>query len=48
MQFRSIRSKVFEAFTAATILYVGVNGVVAVLMRWLEKVLEVPGMSIGK
>ncbi|QKD43578.1 amino acid ABC transporter permease [Alicycliphilus denitrificans] len=40
--------QVFEAFTAATILYVGVNGVVAVLMRWLEKVLEVPGMSIGK
>ncbi|MBI3228829.1 MAG: amino acid ABC transporter permease [Burkholderiales bacterium] len=35
--------QVFEAFSAATIIYVVINLVVLVLMRWLEKLLAVPG-----
>jgi glutamate/aspartate transport system permease protein len=35
--------QVFEAFTAATILYIVVNIVVVFLMRWLEKRVAVPG-----
>jgi len=36
--------QVFEAFTAATILYVLINIVVVVGMRWIEKRLAVPGL----
>jgi len=36
--------QVFEAFTAATILYLLVNAVVVVGMRWAEKRFAVPGL----
>jgi glutamate/aspartate transport system permease protein len=40
--------QVFEAFTAATIIYILVNVVVVVGMRWLEKRIAVPGLiSVG-
>jgi len=35
--------QVFEAFTAATLIYIAVNLIVVNLMRWLEKSLSVPG-----
>ena len=35
--------QVFEAFTAATIIYVLVNIVVVFGMRWLERKVRVPG-----
>lgn len=35
--------QVFEAFTAATILYIVVNVVVVFLMRWIERRVAVPG-----
>jgi glutamate/aspartate transport system permease protein len=35
--------QVFEAFTAATILYLLTNAVVVFGMRWLEKRVSVPG-----
>lgn len=35
--------QVFEAFTAATIIYILVNVVVVFLMRWIEKRVAVPG-----
>lgn len=35
--------QVFEAFTAATILYIAVNVVVVFLMHWIEKRVRVPG-----
>ena len=35
--------QVFEAFTAATVIYVVVNLIVVNLMRWLEKSIAVPG-----
>ncbi|MGH8617432.1 MAG: amino acid ABC transporter permease [Burkholderiales bacterium] len=34
---------VFEAFTAATIIYILVNAIVVLFMRWLEKRVAVPG-----
>jgi glutamate/aspartate transport system permease protein len=36
--------RVFEAFTAATIIYLLTNLVVVLLMRWLEKRVRVPGL----
>jgi glutamate/aspartate transport system permease protein len=36
--------QVFEAFTAATILYLLINIVVVFGMRWVERRLAVPGM----
>ena len=36
-------SQVFEAFTAATVIYIIVNLVVVNLLRWLEKSVAVPG-----
>jgi glutamate/aspartate transport system permease protein len=39
--------QVFEAFTAATILYIVVNIIVVFLMRWLEKRVAVPGFIGG-
>jgi len=39
--------QVFEAFTAATILYIVVNVVVVFLMRWIEKRVAVPGFISG-
>ena len=35
--------QVFEAFTAATVIYIVVNLIVVNLMRWLEKSVAVPG-----
>ena len=35
--------QVFEAFTAATVIYIIVNIVVVVFMRWFEKRMAVPG-----
>lgn len=40
--------QVFEAFTAATILYLLVNAVVVVTMRYLERRVAVPGYISGK
>ncbi|MCK0196478.1 amino acid ABC transporter permease [Ancylobacter sp. 6x-1] len=39
--------QVFEAFTAATILYLIVNAVVTLAMRWVEKMAAVPGYTTG-
>ena len=36
--------QVFEAFTAATLIYMVLNLIVVILMRWLEKRLAVPGL----
>jgi len=35
--------QVFEAFTAATLIYLLVNLVVVVFMRWVERKVAVPG-----
>ena len=35
--------QVFEAFTAATVIYIVVNLIVVNLMRWLEKSVSIPG-----
>ena len=35
--------QVFEAFTAATIIYILINVIVVLFMRWLEKRIAVPG-----
>lgn len=40
--------QVFEAFTAATVLYLLVNIVVVIAMRLLERALAVPGYISGK
>lgn len=40
--------QVFEAFTAATILYLLVNAVVVVAMRFIERRVAVPGYITGK
>jgi glutamate/aspartate transport system permease protein len=40
--------QVFEAFTAATLLYLLVNVVVVIAMRFLERGLAVPGYITGK
>lgn len=38
----------FEAFTAATVIYLLVNTIILMLMRRLEKRVAVPGLMIGK
>jgi glutamate/aspartate transport system permease protein len=38
--------QIFEAFTAATIIYLSVNLLVVKLMGFIETRLEVPGLSI--
>jgi glutamate/aspartate transport system permease protein len=38
----------FEAFTAATVIYLFVNTIVLMLMRRLERHVAVPGLYIGK
>jgi glutamate/aspartate transport system permease protein len=40
--------QVFEAFTAATVLYLLINAVVVIAMRFLERALAVPGYISGK
>jgi glutamate/aspartate transport system permease protein len=40
--------QVFEAFTAATLLYLAINAVVVVAMRFLERRVAVPGYAMGK
>ena len=36
--------QVFEAFTAASLIYIGVTLVVVFAMRWLERKVQVPGL----
>jgi glutamate/aspartate transport system permease protein len=38
---------VFEAFTAATVIYLLTNLIVVVLMRALEKKVRVPGLIVA-
>jgi glutamate/aspartate transport system permease protein len=40
--------QVFEAFTAATILYLMINIVVVVAMHFVERAVAVPGYIAGK
>jgi glutamate/aspartate transport system permease protein len=40
--------QVFEAFTAATVMYLGINVVVVVAMRFLERSVAIPGYITGK
>ena len=40
--------QVFEAFTAATLMYLAINVVVVVAMRLLERSVAVPGTIAGK
>jgi glutamate/aspartate transport system permease protein len=40
--------QVFEAFTAATVMYLGINLVVVIAMRILERSVAVPGYITGK
>ena len=40
--------QVFEAFTAATVLYLLINLVVVIAMRFLERAVAVPGYITGK
>ena len=40
--------QVFEAFTAATVLYLVLNVIVVALMRMLENRVSVPGFTGGK
>jgi glutamate/aspartate transport system permease protein len=39
--------QVFEAFTAATLIYLVTNGVVVMLMRWVERRVQVPGFIVA-
>jgi glutamate/aspartate transport system permease protein len=40
--------QVFEAFTAATVMYLAINIVVVVAMRVFERSVAVPGYITGK
>jgi glutamate/aspartate transport system permease protein len=40
--------QVFEAFTAATLIYLAVNAVIVVVMRLIERSVVVPGYIAGK
>jgi glutamate/aspartate transport system permease protein len=40
--------QVFETFTAATLLYLLINIVVVISMRFLERAVAVPGYITGK
>jgi glutamate/aspartate transport system permease protein len=40
--------QIFEAFTAATVIYLAVNVTALMFMRWLEKRAAVPGYIIGQ
>jgi glutamate/aspartate transport system permease protein len=40
--------QIFEAFTAATVLYLAINVVVVVAMRWFERAVAIPGYISGK
>jgi glutamate/aspartate transport system permease protein len=40
--------QVFEAFTAATLLYLAINVVVVTAMRFLERRVAIPGYISGK
>lgn len=40
--------QVFEAFTAATVLYLLINIIVVIGMRWLERALAIPGYISGR
>ena len=47
-QIESFTFRGFEAFTAATILYLLVNAVVVTAMRFLERYVAIPGYITGK
>jgi glutamate/aspartate transport system permease protein len=40
--------QVFEAFTAATVLYLLINVVVVIVMRFIERTVAIPGYITGK
>jgi glutamate/aspartate transport system permease protein len=40
--------QIFESFAAATVLYMVINAVVMILMRWFEKWISVPGFAGGE
>ena len=40
--------QVFEAYTAATVLYLAINVVVVIAMRWFERFVAIPGYISGK
>jgi len=40
--------QVFEAFTAATVLYLLINAVVVTAMRFVERRVAIPGYISGK
>jgi glutamate/aspartate transport system permease protein len=40
--------QVFEAFTAATLIYLFINMLLTLLMRWLERAVAVPGYVAGR
>ena len=40
--------QVFEAFTAATVMYIVINFVVVMGMRFLERRVAIPGYITGK
>jgi glutamate/aspartate transport system permease protein len=40
--------QVFEAFTAATVMYLAINVVVVVAMRLIERNVAIPGYITGK
>jgi glutamate/aspartate transport system permease protein len=40
--------QVFEAFTAATLMYLAINVIVVIGMRLLERSLAIPGYIGGK
>jgi glutamate/aspartate transport system permease protein len=40
--------QVFEAFTAATVMYLAINIIVVTGMRFLERSLAIPGYITGK
>ena len=39
--------QVFEAFSAATLIYLVVNGCVVLLMHWVEKKVAIPGLTLA-
>jgi glutamate/aspartate transport system permease protein len=39
--------QVFEAFTAATLIYIAVNVIIVALMHWIERRVRVPGFIVS-
>ena len=40
--------QVFEAFTAATVMYLAINVIVVTAMRFIERRVAIPGYIAGK